>query len=153
MQSSPISDFLSKHPLPLHFQTFAISQRMELGCWDWTQCVCLFRLFQNPRYFAQFGVTGESYLLTYPILSNSRFYYQNPLDCWKWVFLSQKGGQKNCFDFFILIFYYLCLGQIFYQYPRIKTNQKIDFDLPWTGSWYRFMIQVKYTSILAFLML
>ena len=78
MQSSPITEFLSKHPLPLHFQMLPISQWMELGCWYWAQCFCFFKLFQNPTCFAQFGATGDSFWLTYAILSNSRFSYQTP---------------------------------------------------------------------------
>ena len=63
MQTCPIPDFLTKHPLPLHFQMVAISQRMEVGCWDWTQSLYLFKFFQNLTYFAQFGVTGDSFWL------------------------------------------------------------------------------------------
>ena len=61
VQSCPISDFLSKHPQPIHFQMVTISQQIELGCGDQTQCFRLFKFFQNPSYFAQFDVTGDSF--------------------------------------------------------------------------------------------
>ena len=52
MQSCcPIPDFLTKHPQPLNFQIVAISQWIELGCWDWTQCLQIFKLFSESQLF------------------------------------------------------------------------------------------------------
>ena len=73
-----IPDFLTKHPLTLHFLMLTISQWMELGSWDWTQCIRLFKLFQNCTHFAKFGVTGDSFWLTHVFLSNYRFFNQTP---------------------------------------------------------------------------
>ena len=78
MESCPITDFFTKYPLPLHFNMFTMSQCMELRCWDWTQCLHLFELFQNRTLFSQLGVTCGSFWLTYEILSNYRFSYQIP---------------------------------------------------------------------------
>ena len=78
MQYYPIPDFLTKYPLPIHFQMVTISHWIELGCSDGTQYLCLYKLFQNPTYFAQFCVTGDSFWLTSAILSNSRVSYQAP---------------------------------------------------------------------------
>ena len=46
MESCPITEFFSKHSLPLHFQILMISQWMELGCWYWAQCLLFFSFFR-----------------------------------------------------------------------------------------------------------
>ena len=56
---------------------FANFQWMELGCWDWTHSLCLFKLFETYTYFAQSGVTRDSFWLAIS--------QQMKLGCWDWT--------------------------------------------------------------------
>ena len=101
MQSCPIGYFLTKHPLPLYFQMVAISQWMELGCWDWTQCLCFFQdlseshLFCLIRYNRRLVLTYICNPVQFQIfLPNTPYptiFKWMELGCWDWT---------QCFCFF-----------------------------------------------------
>ena len=54
IQSCPIPDFLTTHPLPLHFQMFTISQQSQ-------NAEIELKLFQTHTYVAQFCVAGDQF--------------------------------------------------------------------------------------------